>query len=70
MCASLISLHFTVNRVTCLETDQNRLKNTRDVFVSAVHCMLQILNASYALGKDVNFKEFHILSVEEYYGRV
>lgn len=56
MCASLISLHFTVNRVTCLETDQNRLKNTRDVFVSAVHCMLQILNASYALGKDVNLK--------------
>lgn len=32
--------------------------------------MLQILNASYALGKDVNLKEFHILSVEEYYGRV
>ena len=32
--------------------------------------MLQILNASYALGKDVNLEEFHILSAEEYYGRV
>ena len=25
---------------------------------------------SYALGKDVNLKEFHVLSGEEYYGRV
>lgn len=70
MCACLIQ--YTVNRVTCLETDQSWLKKILVMFQCfRCTCMLQILNASCALGKDVNLKEFHILSGEaEYYGRV